>query len=162
MSVPDAGGRRYLPTRDAFDDVDWALLLFFAALFMVVAGVRTTGWVDQAWIWLFPSFRLEHPSDAALFTGFVATGSNIASNVPLVLLVSPYLRAANDDTAWLVLGFASTIAGNLTLVGSVANLIVAEGAKDDYHLGFMEYLRFGVPSTLLALAVGVPLLLMGA
>lgn len=148
--------------RDAFDDVDWTLLLFFAALFVVVAGVRTTGWVDQAWIWLFPSFQLDHASDAALFTGFVATGSNIVSNVPLVLLVSPYLRAANDDTAWLVLGFASTIAGNLTLVGSVANLIVAEGAKDDYPLGFMEYLRFGVPSTLLALAVGVPLLLMGA
>jgi Na+/H+ antiporter NhaD/arsenite permease-like protein len=58
----------------------------------------------------------------------------------------------------MLLAFTSTVAGNLTLVGSVANLIVAEKARSHYALGFMEYLRFGVLSTLLSLLIGVPLL----
>jgi Na+/H+ antiporter NhaD/arsenite permease-like protein len=51
----------------------------------------------------------------------------------------------------------STVAGNLTLLGSVANLIVAERARQHYELGFFEYLRFGLASTVVVLAIGVPL-----
>jgi Na+/H+ antiporter NhaD/arsenite permease-like protein len=77
----------------------------------------------------------------------------------MVVLTGPYLHELGDpQLGWTLLAYITTIAGNLTLVGSVANIIVAEGAREHYHLGFVEYLRFGAVSTVLALAVGVPLL----
>jgi len=64
----------------------------------------------------------------------------------------------DPQRAWLLLAMASTLAGNLTLVGSIANLIVAEGARGSAPLTFAEYLKVGVPVTLLTLAAGVLLL----
>lgn len=81
--------------------------------------------------------------------------SNLVSNVPAVLLLRPAVAAlADPDPAWLVLSVATTFAGNLTLLGSVANLIVAESAaRRGVRLSFGEYLRAGVPITLITLAV---------
>jgi Na+/H+ antiporter NhaD/arsenite permease-like protein len=59
------------------------------------------------------------------------------------------------DAAWVALAWVTTVAGNLTLVGSVANLIVAEGARASHTLGFREHLRFGLPSTLLVTLTGL-------
>ena len=84
-------------------------------------------------------------------------GSNVVSNVPMVLLVGPHLSSVGDPgLGWVLLAFTTTVAGNLTIVGSVANIIVAETAREHYSLGFCEYLRFGVVSTLVVLAAGVP------
>jgi Na+/H+ antiporter NhaD/arsenite permease-like protein len=82
--------------------------------------------------------------------------SNLFSNVPAVLLLAPLVDAAQGGrTAYLTLAMASTLAGNLTLVGSVANLIVAEGARRaGERVGFGDYLRVGVPITLATLALG--------
>jgi Na+/H+ antiporter NhaD/arsenite permease-like protein len=144
--------------RDVLGKVDWALLLFFACLFVTVHGFATTGLVEQAWAALSPQMDLSGASGLATYTGMVVAGSNLVSNVPLVLLAGPHVPDLGGEPAWLLLAYVSTVAGNLTLVGSVANLIVAEGARDEYPLGFWEYLKFGLPSTLLSLAVGVPLL----
>lgn len=146
--------------RDVFARVDWTLLLFFASLFVVVAGFASTGVVDAAWDAIAPAMRLDDPAGVATFVALVTVGSNLVSNVPLVMLANPHVPAlGGGDAAWVLLAFASTVAGNLTLVGSVANIIVAEGAKDHYTLGFREYLRFGVPSTILVLLVGAPVIL---
>jgi Na+/H+ antiporter NhaD/arsenite permease-like protein len=67
---------------------------------------------------------------------------------------------ADPKLGWQVLALASTLAGNLTLIGSVANLIVFEGAKDTVRVGFWQYLRIGVPVTLLSLVAGVGILLL--
>jgi Na+/H+ antiporter NhaD/arsenite permease-like protein len=82
--------------------------------------------------------------------------SNVFSNVPAVLLLAPLLmRLPHPETAWLTVAMASTLARNLTLVGSVANLIVAErAAQGGVTLSFRAYLRLGVPITLLTLALG--------
>ncbi len=147
--------------REAFARVDWSLLLFFCGLFVVVAGFAHTGWVDLAWRHLAPRLDLGAPAGVGLFAGFVTVGSNLVSNVPLVLLTGPGLEALGGPSprlGWALLAFVSTVAGNLTLVGSVANIIVAEGAKDHYTLGFFEYLRFGAVSTVVVLAAGVPLI----
>lgn len=147
--------------REAFARVDWSLLLFFCGLFVVVAGFARTGWVDLAWRHLAPRLDLGAPGGVGLFAGFVTVGSNLVSNVPLVLLTGPGLEALGGPSprlGWALLAFVSTVAGNLTLVGSVANIIVAEGAKDRYTLGFLEYLRFGAVSTVVVLAAGVPLI----
>ena len=91
---------------------------------------------------------------------FVPPQAAALQDVPLVLLLAPSVAAlplADSRPTWLLLAFVSTVAGNLTLVGSVANLIVAERSKVVYELTFAEYARVGVPSTLLVLLAGIPI-----
>lgn len=146
-----------------FARVDWTLLLFFAGLFIVTGALASTGLVDDLWRGVAPALRLDEPDGLAVFTAVMTGGSNVVSNVPMVVLTGPYLHTLGDPgLGYTLLAYVTTIAGNLTLVGSVANIIVAEGARDHYHLGFFEYLRFGAASTLLTLAIGVPLLALWA
>jgi len=127
----------------------------------VVAGLNGTGVVARAWAAAAPSMDFVSAGGLALFTAFVTLGSNLVSNVPMTLLTGPHLASLGDPaTGWVLLGFVTTIAGNLTLVGSVANIIVAERAKGAYDLGYVEYLKFGAVSTILSLAAGVPLICM--
>ncbi|MBN1420396.1 MAG: anion transporter [Planctomycetes bacterium] len=143
---------------EALRRVDWTLLVFFASLFIVVQAFARTGLFDDVWAWAAPRMRLSEPSGVAAFSALMAAGSNLVSNVPMVLLVGPHIDGLGaGGIGWVLLAFATTVAGNLTLVGSVANIIVAEAAKEDYALGFLEYLRFGVVSTVIVLATGVPI-----
>jgi Na+/H+ antiporter NhaD/arsenite permease-like protein len=142
--------------REAFARVDWTLLVFFCCLFVVVAGLAKTGLIERAWAWAAPDLNLHSARGVALFTALMTLGSNVVSNVPMVLLTGPHLAGLGNGTfAWVLLAFTTTVAGNLTIVGSVANIIVVEGARDHYTVGFWEYLRFGVASTIVVLAVGV-------
>lgn len=146
---------------EALRRVDLALLIFFASLFVVVAGLESTGFVSDAWSLLRPHVSLDTASGLAVLTALLTAGSNLVSNVPMVLLTGPHLaELGSPERAWALVAFVTTVAGNLTLVGSVANLIVVERAREHYDLGFFEYLRFGVVSTLLALAAGVPLVVL--
>lgn len=143
----------------ALSRVDWSLLVFFAGLFVVVAGLRTTGLVDQAWQAVAPHLELHTAGGLAAFSAAMTVGSNVVSNVPLVMLAGPYLpELGSPDAAFALLAYTTTLAGNLTLVGSVANIIVAEGAKSVGGIGFLEHLRFGLITTPLTLAAGVPLI----
>jgi Na+/H+ antiporter NhaD/arsenite permease-like protein len=145
--------------REVLESVDWALLLFFSGLFVVVAGLESTGLVARGWATAAGHFKLDDPLGLTWFSGAVVAGSNLVSNVPMVLLVGPHLKALGSEAlGWVLLAFVSTVAGNLTLVGSVANLIVAEGARKEHELGFWEYFKFGAVSTVAALLVGVPLI----
>ena len=148
--------RRLKPER-VFREVDWSLLVFFAALFVVTAALEPLG-VTAA------LFELARPLLAGELAGGVpglaaagAVLSNLVSNVPAVLLLRPLVpRLPDPEHAWLVLAMGTTLAGNLTLLGSVANLIVAELARGrGVRVAFGEYLKAGVPITLLTLAWGV-------
>lgn len=139
--------------------VDWALLVFFCGLFVVVGGLAQTGAVEWLWGTASPSFDLGTPLGLLAFSSLMTVGSNVLSNVPMVLLTGPHLpELGHGPVGWVLLGFTTTVAGNLTLIGSVANIIVAEGARDHYSLGFGEYLRFGVVSTVAVLGAGVSLI----
>jgi Na+/H+ antiporter NhaD/arsenite permease-like protein len=97
---------------------------------------------------------------AAALKSLVSAGlSNLVSNVPAVLLMEPVLQAvpaASRETAWLALAMSSTFAGNLTVLGSVANLIVIENAgREGVTISFWAYSKAGVPLTLLTLALGI-------
>lgn len=142
---------------DALRRVDWVLLAFFSGLFVVMAGLTATGIPAVVWDYLSPVLNADTPLGLVSFAAFVLILGNLISNVPLVLLVSPLLLSSGDTTRWYELAWVSTVSGNLTLVGSVANLIVAERAKLYYKLTFWEYLVFGVPSTLLIVTIGVPI-----
>ena len=80
---------------------------------------------------------------------------NLVSNVPAVMLLKTLVPAFHDPhTGWLVLAMASTLAENLTVTGSAANLIVVERAHGEVHIGFWDYSRVSISVTLVTLAVG--------
>jgi Na+/H+ antiporter NhaD/arsenite permease-like protein len=135
---------RRLRSERFFLRVDWELLVMFSGLFMVTEAVKLLG--------LLAPLQPLAASPWGLL--WVTAGlSNLISNVPAVLLLHP-LIPLGDTQGWLLLAAASTLAGNLTLLGSVANLIVAEAARrEGQRLSFFEHLRFGFPLTLLTLGV---------
>jgi Na+/H+ antiporter NhaD/arsenite permease-like protein len=147
--------RRVEPGR-VYELIDWPLLVMFAGLFVVVEGVERAG--IAAWI----VGRLSggpasggYPGGPHGFVALTAALSNLVSNVPAVMLLGKAAAAAPDpERARLLLAMASTLAGNLTLVGSVANLIVVSQAGSRARVGFWEYARVGAPITLLTLAWG--------
>jgi Na+/H+ antiporter NhaD/arsenite permease-like protein len=144
--------RRIKPQR-VFNEVDFTLLVFFAGLFVVTGAIQTTGLSER----LFAVSRPLAEQSVASLTIVAAALSNLVSNVPAVLLFRPLVpQLADPQAAWLTLAMATTFAGNLTLLGSVANLIVAEIAKArGVHLSFAEYLKAGAPITLISLVIGV-------
>ncbi|PMB47839.1 anion transporter [Fischerella thermalis CCMEE 5205] len=135
--------RRVKPQR-ILQKVDWNLLVMFSGLFILTKATQKLN--------LLQPFTYAVNSAAGLL-GVTAILSNFISNVPAVLLLHP-LIAKDDTLSWLLLAAASTLAGNLTLFGAVANLIVVEAAAElGYKLTFWEHLRFGVPLTVLTLLV---------
>ncbi len=133
--------------------LDWELLAFFAGLFAVTGALEASGISER----LFDGLRPTMTSGIPAFTLVTAVLSNLISNVPAVLLLQTEISAfADTQQAWLVLAMASTLAGNFTLLGSAATLIVAEvAAARRTELAFVAYLRVGVPVTLLTLLTGV-------
>ncbi|KAH3757669.1 silicon efflux transporter LSI2 [Pelomyxa schiedti] len=147
--------------RDAYEilpKVDWLLLLFFAGLFVIIRGVFNSGYPLMLFNLAAPYMQLDTALSIAIYCAFLLAASNVLSNVPTILLLSPFLSQLTLSTrAWMLAAFVSTVAGNLTLVGSVANIIVAEHSEPHYHLTFFKYLPFGFPSTLLVTALGATL-----
>jgi Na+/H+ antiporter NhaD/arsenite permease-like protein len=145
---------RLKPTK-VYKHVDWGLLLMFAGLFVVVHAFEVNV-VERFRLAEWPPLR-EHP--VGLLSVVSAALSNIVSNVPAVLLFKPVVPAlppAVQESAWLALAMSSTLAGNLTVLGSVANLIVVEQArKEGTTITFWDYCRIGVPVTLITLAIGI-------
>jgi len=144
--------RRLKPER-VFMEIDWSLLVFFSALFVVTKSIDTAGFGKYLSLTLEPYIT----KGVTSFAVSSALLSNIVSNVPAVLLYRPIIpKLINPEQAWLILGMATTFAGNLTLIGSVANLIVAETAKKHFiKLSFMEYLKSGLIITIISLFFGV-------
>jgi len=145
----------------AIERVDWDLLLFFASLFVVMRGFEQTGavaWIDRQALGMVETSSPWRAATAV--SGVMATLSNLISNVPAVILwrnTVPHLPHA--ELLWRVVAMSSTFAGNLLLIGSMANLIVAEKAEArGVRIGFGEYARVGVPVTLLTLAWGIVVL----
>ena len=137
--------------RRVYDEVDWGLLVFFVGLFVIVGGAEKAG-VTERLLSFANHWNLHHP---ATFTVVVAALSNIVSNVPAVMLLKSLVPGfANPHTGWLVLAMASTLAGNLTITGSVANIIVVERAKNVAPISFREYFQVGLPITVATLVFG--------
>lgn len=149
-----------VPPARLLASVDWALLLFFACLFVVVEGVNATGLLQAMREATEPAFGATPVSQASAMSVFSVAMSNVVSNVPFVLVVSRWMGSFEArELMWFVVAMSSTFAGNLTIVGSVANMIVLELSRERAPLGLFEYLRVGVPLTLITTALGTALLL---
>jgi Na+/H+ antiporter NhaD/arsenite permease-like protein len=144
---------RAVKSRKIYGEIDWPLLLMFAGLFAVVAGFEKAV-LSPPLVAELTHGRLDHTGNLSVATALL---SNLVSNVPAVLILKPFIaRLADPSRAWLVVAMASTLAGNLTILGSVANLIVVQWARlRGVTVGFWEYFRVGAPLTALTILVGV-------
>jgi Na+/H+ antiporter NhaD/arsenite permease-like protein len=133
--------------------IDWPLLVMFAGLFIVVHAFE----VNVVHTWGLERWYALRESPVVLVSGLSVVLSNLVSNVPAVLLFRPLIEVMpQKELAWLALAMSSTLAGNLTVLGSVANLIVVENARRaGTDLGFFEYLKVGVPLTILTTLAGI-------
>ena len=144
---------RRVKAEKVYFDIDWPLLVMFAGLFIVVAGFDKAVIGPEAHAFVA---RLDL-GDIPMLTGVTVVLSNLVSNVPAVLVLQPFLATlADPERAWLVVAMAATLAGNLTLVASVANLIVAQKARSGgVTISFRAHFRIGVPVTVLSLLFGM-------
>jgi Na+/H+ antiporter NhaD/arsenite permease-like protein len=146
--------RRVKPEK-VYREIDWSLLVLFIGLFIVVAGLERTGVPER----LFNAAKPFHLERTGVLSALAALLSNIVSNVPAVLLFKPLMAHMSDPVrSWLALAMSTTLAGNLTILGSVANLIVVQRARREVQIGFWEYFKVGAPLTALTIAAGVLLL----
>ena len=159
----------------AIADIDWSLIALFMGLFVWLTGFEQTGFPCELVRALEDDLQLTKFKGVMLFTVLVSVGSNIFSNVPLVILIVDQLDTLCGDNfvnchllGGAILAWVSTIAGNLTLFGSICNIIVAEKSKKcaiqanisnkaDYQLSFLGYLLFGVVSTIVVVFSGLPI-----
>jgi Na+/H+ antiporter NhaD/arsenite permease-like protein len=157
-TVAIVGGAFLLLTRRVkpekiYIEIDWPLLVMFVGLFVVVAGFEKMVVTPEV-VAAIGRLRL---GDNAVLGVVTALLSNVVSNVPAVLVLKPFVPSLPDpQRAWLVIAMAATLAGNLTLVGSVANLIVAQRARArGVEIGFWTYLKVGAPLTVATILIGL-------
>ncbi len=140
---------RSMHSRDMLGLVDWQLLALFAGLFVVNHAVAVEGLFRYSVEYLAAA-GVDISAPAWLFAASVLL-SNLVSNVPAVILLLP---AATHPQAGAVLALSSTLAGNLFLVGSIANLIVVDqAARLGIRITWREHARVGVPVTAATLAI---------
>ncbi|KAH0660556.1 hypothetical protein KY289_029304 [Solanum tuberosum] len=155
--------------RPSLEKVSYSLLIFFCGMFITVDGFNKTGIPSALWDFMEPYSKIDHAAGLAVLALVILVLSNVASNVPTVLLLGGRVAASaaaispeSEQKAWLILAWVSTVAGNLSLLGSAANLIVCEQARRAQHFGynlsFWSHLKFGVPSTLIVTAIGLMLI----
>jgi len=136
--------------RKIIRDVDWNIIMFFIGLFIVLQGITIIG---------IPRNIENIFSDAGLsfknpywYTAFVAIISNLVSNVPAVLLIGSFTTGTNY---WLDLAMSSTLAGNMTVIGAAANLIVLEIASlNGIEISWKEFLKIGIPLSIVTIIAG--------
>jgi Na+/H+ antiporter NhaD/arsenite permease-like protein len=138
--------------REIYGEVDSSLLVFFIGLFLIVGAVEQAG-IAQQMLAIAEHLNLHN---VWIFSGVTLALSNVVSNVPAVMLLknlAPHYGGA--QVFWLLLAMSSTLAGNLTITGSVANIIVVEKVREEQPITFTEYMRAGIPITLLTMVIGI-------
>lgn len=142
------------------EKVDWTLLLFFSGLFIVVGGINKAGFLILAHNAVEPYLGKTESSQIVHFSIFSVIASNLVSNVPFVLLSAAWIEKFLDPkTMWYVLAMSSTFAGNLTIMGSVANMIVLELSKEYVHVGFWDFFKVGFTTTVISTIIGIIILI---
>jgi Na+/H+ antiporter NhaD/arsenite permease-like protein len=143
---------RRVKSERVYAEIDWSLLLMFAGLFIIVAGAQRALLTPD----LIARVGHLHLDHTPILSAVTAVLSNLVSNVPAVLMMKPFVQALPDHAgAWLTIAMASTLAGNFTILGSIANLIVVQkAAARGVDISFWDYFRVGAPLTIVTLVIG--------
>jgi Na+/H+ antiporter NhaD/arsenite permease-like protein len=150
--------KRGTNARDILKGVDWTLLLFFIGLFIVLKGVDVSGLMAEM------TGLFQNSSGVSLgsiwgLSSFCAILSNLISNVPAVMLLAPFAMSIGSTVLWLTLAASSTLAGNATIFGAAANVIVTENAEHmSVQISFWEFVKVGLPITVVTLIVSTTML----
>ena len=140
-----------------FEEVDWSLLVLFVGLFLIIGGAQEAG-ITSGLLNVAERLNLHNPW---ALTAVVTALSNVVSNVPAVMLLKDLpAQLGSPERTWLLLALTSTLAGNLTITGSVANIIVVEKARAEAPVSFWQYAKVGIPVTIATMIVGVAWLLL--
>jgi len=138
--------------RAVFALVDWDLLVLFISLFVLTAGARKVGIIAT----IYGQMAVLRPDHFLSLSAITLALSNVVSNVPAVFFLGQVIPGLPDaQSLWLLTAMVSTLAGNLTLIGSIANLIVVEKARAKVNIDFWTYTRVGLPVTALTLGAGL-------
>lgn len=136
--------------------VDWSLLLFFCGLFIVIGGAQQAGVLN---IFMNTLNIQNNIAGIASMHIFSAAVSQVVSNVPLTMLVIPVIKDIPGDLQWISLAAGSTLGGNATIIGAVANIIVVEqAANQGVKIGWLEFSRIGLIVTVLTVAASIGIL----
>ena len=143
---------RRVKSERIYAEIDGSLLMMFAGLFIIVAGAQRALLTPE----LIARVSRLHLDQIPILSAVTAVLSNLVSNVPAVLMIKPFVEPLPDHaTAWLTVAMASTLAGNFTIMGSIANLIVVQkAASRGVEIRFWDYFRVGAPLTILTLGIG--------
>ncbi|HHT9151194.1 MAG TPA: SLC13 family permease, partial [Candidatus Wujingus californicus] len=142
--------------QEAMEKIDWTLLLFFSGLFIVVGGVNKAGLLSMMHNVVEPYMGKDVLSQVINFSAFSVIASNIVSNVPFVLLSAGWVdKFIDPKIMWYSLAMSSTFAGNLTIMGSVANMIVMELSKEHVQVGFWDFFKVGFTTTVVSTIIGI-------
>jgi Na+/H+ antiporter NhaD/arsenite permease-like protein len=143
---------RRVKSERVYAEIDWSLLLMFVGLFIIVAGAQRALLTPD----LVAAVGRLHLDQVPILSAVTAVLSNLVSNVPAVLVMQPFVASlADHDTAWLTVAMASTLAGNFSILGSIANLIVVQkAAARGIEISFWDYFRIGAPLTVITLVIG--------
>jgi Na+/H+ antiporter NhaD/arsenite permease-like protein len=137
-------------------EVDWVLLLFFAGLFIVIEGAHKAGVLD---VFIEKVVITPNMAGIASISAVSTLVSQLVSNVPLTMLFLPILKNVPGDTLWVTLAAGSTLGGNLTIIGAVANIIVVESAsREGVRIGFVEFLKVGMITTIITVSLAILIL----
>jgi Na+/H+ antiporter NhaD/arsenite permease-like protein len=143
--------RRVKPNK-VYTSIDFNLLVIFIGLFIIIAGVEKSGLMG----YVLQLFSFDGFHSLGVFAAVTVVVSNLVSNVPAVLLLKFFIPHQQPELWWKGLALFSTLAGNLTITGSIANLIVAEIAlQQKIHITAMQYFRVGFPLTVGITVIGV-------
>lgn len=146
---------RIKPSR-VIEKVDWVLLLFFASLFIVVEGLEKSGLLIR---YIDANLLSDDLMGIGAIHGISLLLVQVVSNVPFTVVMVPFMKAADSELLWLTLASASTLAGNATIIGAIANLIVIEVAeREGIKIGFFEFLKPGIIVTMLSFVISVGVL----
>jgi Na+/H+ antiporter NhaD/arsenite permease-like protein len=138
--------------------VDWTLLLFFIGLFVVLKGVSVSGLLDDM-MNAFQNATGDGMDDIAGLSLFAALLSNLISNVPAVMLLAPFVSNISSTNLWLALASSSTLAGNATILGAAANVIVVEKASaEGVEISLKDFVKAGLPITFITLFISILIL----
>ncbi|GAB6279212.1 MAG: anion transporter [Lentimicrobium sp.] len=137
--------------------IDWVLLLFFASLFVVVHGVEKVGLFDRV---ITANLLLGNAKSLAFIHVISLFLSQLISNVPLTVIMLPLMKTAGNEILWLGLASATTLAGNATIIGAMANLIVIESAQNKgIKISFMDFFKPGIIVSLSTLLISLLVLI---
>jgi len=144
--------------REILKKLDWSILVLFASLFVLMQAVWDAGVITQISSYLPPLSKGNPTTSLLAILAASVLLSQLLSNVPMVALYLPIMKTSGyeplDKYAWIALAGGSTLAGNLTLIGAASNLIIVEEAENRGHtLGFFEFIKIGLPVTILNIGI---------